>query len=297
MSDRSYSVVIATFERSAELRDTLQSLAAQSALPTAVIVVDSSRDPASRDVCSEFQSRLPISYQAATEPSAAKQRNQGAASVRTPLVAFVDDDVKLPPDTFAKLCEVFANDPAQEIGGVSARIEGLQHTPPRGLLWLYYRLQAGFNHPTFGGKLFGPGINCLPSYLEREGTLIAADWLPSTCVLFRTELFEREKFPAFDGYSFLEDVHLSARIGRTHRLLFHAGAIFQHLDAPSSHKRNVRRLAQMRMRNSQRVAREILGQRGVIFAAKVFLLRAFASIHILRNRRENWRDELIGTWT
>lgn len=297
MSALGYSVVIATFERPAELRTTLESLAAQTRRPERVVIVDSSPDERSSAVVEEMRERLPLHYERAARPSAALQRNTGASRVTTPLVAFLDDDVFVPPETMGKLCEVFERDAAGEVGGVAARIDGMQHTTPRGLLWWYYRVQAGYSHPTYGGKLFGPGINCLPSYTESDGDLIPSDWLNSTCVFYRAELFAREKFPEFEGYSFLEDVHVSSRIGRTHRLYFHRTATFEHRDAPSTFKRNMRELIRMRLRHQRVVARDILRIPEPLLTLKLLLHRAFSSVATLRERSPQWREILIGTWT
>ena len=297
MPPLAYSIVIATYERPSELRVTLESIAAQTRAPELVAVVDSSRDERTREVVESFAARLPVRYERAERPSAAVQRNQGARGVTTPLVAFVDDDVFVPPTSFAALCEAFDRDEAGSTGGVAARITGMQHPVPRGLLWLYYRLQAGYAHPTYGGKLFGPAINCLPSYTEAEGDLIPSDWLNSTCVFYRTELFQREKFPQFEGYSFLEDVHLSSRIGRTHRLYFHRTADFEHRDAPSDFKRDVRKLMQMRMRHQRLVARDILRVPEPLLTLKLLLHRLFASVAVLRHRSPDWREIIIGTWS
>lgn len=290
-----YSVVIATYERPDELRTTLDGLAAQTHAATEVIVVDASLHPATGEVARSFTTRLPLRYERAEAASAAKQRNQGGRSVSTPLIAFVDDDVRLPPDLFAKLCVPFDTD--ARLGGVAARIAGLQHPVPRGLLRAYYRMQAGYSHPTYGGKLFGAAINCLPSYSEAGGDLIPADWLNSTCVCYRTALFQREMFPAFDGYSFMEDVHLSSRVARTHALYFHKTAVFEHLDATSSFKRDRRALAQMHLRHQRRIASEIMGLGALELAAKIFLHRVFTTACLLRARAPGWRDELLGTWT
>lgn len=290
-----YSVVIATYERPRELAVALESLAAQTRPPSQVIIVDSSRDEAARALSEA--SPLAIRYERALRPSAAVQRNQGAALVTTPLIAFMDDDVFIPPDSLEKICVAFEQDVSGEIGGIAARIEGMQHPVPSGLLRCYYRLQAGFAHPTYGGKLFGAAINCLPTYTESSGDLIPADWLNSTCVFYRTPLFAREKFPEFEGYSFLEDVHLSARVGRTHRLYFHRTATFEHRDAPSTFKKNTRELARMRVRHQRLVAHDILGLREPILSLKLLLHRLFASISILRQRGPTWTQELLGTWT
>lgn len=297
MPDLAYSIVIATFERPAEMRVTLESIAAQTRLPQRIVIVDSSKDDATRAVADTFATRLPLHYERAIRPSSAVQRNQGAERVETPLITFLDDDVFVHPGTFATIVSAFENDAAGRIGGIAARIDGLQHTRPRGLLWWYYRLQAGYRDRTYGAKLFGAGINCLPTYDEGDPELIRSGWLNSTCVFFRTELFRREKFPEFDGYSFMEDVHLSARIGRTHELYFHRTASFEHRDAPSTFKKNALQLARMRMRHRRIVARDIIGVCEPALTFKMLLHRLFSSACLLRNRHPAWKQELIGIWT
>jgi len=297
MKKLDYSLVIATFERASALAVTLDSIAAQTRLPELVVVVDASNDEESRKVVQTFARKLPVQYERANEPSAAGQRNQGAQQVVTPLVGFLDDDTTLSPDVFAKIGGVFESDDAEEIGGVAARIEGLQQKPPQGLLWLYYRLQAGYSHPTYGGRLFGPAINCLPAYTESPGDLIPAEWLNSTCVIYRTPLFMREQFPRFPGYSFMEDVHLSARIAKTHKVFFHSSALFQHHDAPSSYKSDVEKMARGRVRNQRVVSKDVLHLSGPVFEMKFFLHRLFSTVALLRRHDRNTLKEIIGTWS
>lgn len=292
-----YSIVIATDQRPVELRGTLESIAGQSRQPARVVVVDASPDMRSREVCTEFEGKLPLRWLVAEGRSSARQRNQGAALVGEPLITFVDDDVILPPGTMAALAEVFDSDSPGKIGGVAARIEGMVHSPPRGLLRWYYRLQAGFAHRDYGARLIGPAINCLPSYSEADPDLIPGDWLNSTCTMYRTALFRREQFPQFDGYSPLEDVHLSARIGRTHRLYFHKHATYTHLSAPSSHKRDYRGMARMKIANQRLVARDVMGQSGWRLAWGLVLHRLFVTTHLLRSRPAGWGGTLRGTWS
>jgi GT2 family glycosyltransferase len=297
MSENGYSIVISTMERPAELARALDSVVSQERRPAAVIVVDASGDGATRAVVDSFEEKLPMIYAEAEAPSAAGQRNQGGGLVGTELVAFIDDDVVLRPDTLSLLCRVFDRDEGNEVGGVAGRIEDMEHPRPGRLLWWYYRIQAGFPDPTYGARLFGPAINCLPCYENGSGKLIRADWLNSTCVVYRTGLFNRERFPAFEGYSFMEDDHLSARVGRSHRLYFHPGAVYEHLSASSEFKRNAHELARMRLRHRRCVSRDVLGASGVGFELKFFLHRVFSSISILRHGgKSRWR-ELWGTWT
>ena len=297
MEPLSYTPVIATYERPEELGRMLATLAEQTRLPERTIIIDASRDDRTRLVAKAMAHRLPIHYESADIPSAAQQRNQGARLVTTPLVAFIDDDTTLQRDACEKLCATFESDSGQQIGGVAARLIGGDRPVPGKLLWWYYRIQAGFAHPTYGGKLFGPAINCYPSYTEAAAQeLIPADWLNSTCVFYRTEAFLGEQFPAFIGYSFMEDVHLSARIARRRRLFFHTSARFEHHDATSSWKRDFREMARHRIRNQRSVAREILGFSGPGFEFKLLLHRLFVTVYLLRRRGPGFRQEIAGTW-
>lgn len=291
-----YSMVISTYERPESLAKALESLVQQDHLPASVIVVDSSTDLATAQMCQSFAARLPLVYQASELRSAAMQRNAGAKSVTTPLVGFMDDDVILYPATLAKLCAQFANDPTGTTGGVGGRIADTQHPQPSGLLWAYYRLQAGYRHSDYGGKLFGPAINCYPCFHAGE-EMVESDWLNSTCVVYRTEAFAEEQFPEFSGYSFMEDVHLSARVAKRHRLYYVADAVYEHHSQTSVFKRDHRALARSQVRHRRMVSQEIMGLTGLKFELKFLLHRLFCSIYLLRNRMPGWKEELAGTWT
>lgn len=296
-----YSLVIPAYELADELDRTLAGVAGQTRAPQAVIVVDSSRGSGVRDVVTAWEGRLPIRYVRAEIASAAGQRNQGALLLdpeASPLVGFMDDDITLLPDTCARVCGVFDGDAAGEVGGVAVRIEENPRPAPSAWSWWYYRLQAGYAHATYGGRLFGPAINCYPCYTETEGDLIPAEWLNSGCVFYRTALFQRELFPRFEGYSYMEDVHLSARIGRTHRLFFHTRARCRHRDGAATRPRqSIADLARMRVRNQRIVAREVLGLRGPAFELKMLLHRLFVTVYLLRRRGPGAWAEIAGTWT
>lgn len=295
-----YSLVIATFERPEDLALTLQGIAPQERLPREIVIVDSSRDARTAQLAAGWSGPCPLRYQRTESRSAALQRNEGAALVeaaRSPVIGFVDDDITLRAGTCAKALAVFDADREARTGGVAVRIEDIHRPEPRGWLWWYYRLQAGYADRTYGARLFGPAINCLPCYTEGDGELIAADWLNSGCVFYRTELFQRERFPAFEGYSFMEDVHLSARIARTHRLFFHKTASCLHRDGSNSLKRDVTGLARQRVRNQRLVACDVLGCSGPVFEMKLLLHKLFASVAVLRRGDPAWKQELLGTWT
>jgi GT2 family glycosyltransferase len=227
--------------------------------------------------------------------SAAWQRNYGARDVDTDLIAFVDDDVELPANLMDKLIAPFESPNGNRIGGVAGRIVGLEHVRPSPWVKGIYRLLAGYDDAHYGARLFGPAINTLPCYDQQHG-LIRSEWLNSTCVVYRTELFHRELFPQFEGYSFLEDVHLSARIGKTHDLYFHSDATYVHHNAGSSFKRNKTEMAAMAMRNRRVVSREVMGISDWTIAWKQFIHRLLNTMALLKTRPEGWMREVEGTW-
>ncbi|MEY4939531.1 MAG: hypothetical protein RIQ93_1266 [Verrucomicrobiota bacterium] len=287
------SLVIATMNRSDALAEAFASLATQTHPAAAIVVVDASTDRSTVELCQKWSGRLPLRWVEAGARSSALQRNQGAAQVSTPLVGFMDDDVVLPPATLQKLADGFSG---EQVGGVAGRIIGLSHRRPQGLLKCYYRLQAGYTHRDFGGRIIGPAINLMPSFEADPRTLIPAEWLNSTLVLYRRELFERERFPLFDGYSFLEDAHLSVRIGRTHELYFHNDAPYAHNSRPSATKSNRRELARMIVRNQRIVAHDVLGLRGFTLAWKLALHRLFQTVAVIRAPQPGRWQAIRGFW-
>lgn len=287
-------VVIPTCRAGPLLERTLRSLSGQTWPPERVVVVDASQGLAAGSLC---QQRWPMEVEHrpfSGEPSAARQRNEGAKGVKTSLVGFFDDDIELSPDVLEKLCRVWEE--RSETGGVAARIEGMEHPVPKMWLRAYYRMQAGYDHPHYGGHLFGAAINCLPAYGLEKGELIPAMWLNSGCVVYRTEVFAAERFPDFAGESFLEDVHLSARVARKWPLFFHAGAWVKHLDGGRSGAGDPARRARDKIWNRRRVAEEVLGLRGWELAWKLSMHRLFASVTVLHRREPGWCRELVGTW-
>jgi GT2 family glycosyltransferase len=291
----SYAVVIATCDRPGYLVRSVQTILAQTRPPLRLVIVDSSRTAETETWALERAPDDVVIYRRVPEASAARQRNLGARAIATDLIAFIDDDVELPPSLLAALIEPFEAPDGENVGGVAGRIAGTGHPRPSRWLRLVYRLLAGYEDPHYGARLFGPALNTFPCYEGQEG-LIPAEWLSSTCVVYRRDVFERERFPEFDGYSALEDVHLSARIARTHRLYFHAGAVYRHLDAPSAFKRDRSALAAQAMRHRRVVAREIMELGRWTVTWKQFLHRLLNTVALGQRRPPGWWREMRGTW-
>lgn len=289
-------MIIATLDRLASLRLVLACLDRQTCRPREIIIAAAGDAGPVQALAREFEPSLPVRVLPWAEKSSARQRNAAAAIARGEILAFLDDDIEFAPDLFARLLGYFSRS-VPTPGAIAARIPGEDHPAPGRLARAYYCLQAGYRHPDFGGRLFGPGINSTPVYRPDSPELFPADWLPATCLFVRADLFHRERFPAFTGYSFAEDVHLTARIARHAPLFFASHCAIEHHSLPSEFKRDVAALTAGKLRNMAVIAREILGLRGAELFGHLLLHRLFLTVATLRTRPPRWPAVLRGLWT
>lgn len=277
MSLPTYSIVIASKDRGSFLRDTLKDIGAQTMHPEKVVVVD---------VSEERLKPLPVPYTLEIygfpENSSAKQRNFGAEKIQSNLVCFLDDDVRLPPNHFESLLKSWETTNPTAVCG---RINGLTHTQPKGFLKAYYRFQAGYSHKDYGAHVFGPAINCVPTYKEPE-PLIPAQWLNSTCLLVNTDHFRREKFPDFTGYSWGEDLHLTTRLAKHGELYFQAQAAYEHVSVPTTEKKDMAHIARMQMYNQFRISTECLDRSTAWTTRRLQLHALFVSAYLLKSKND-----------
>jgi glycosyltransferase involved in cell wall biosynthesis len=124
MDTPAVTVVVPTRGRSAYLEVTLDSLLRQrTRTPHEILVVDDGATDATRDVAARAGVRC-ISHGGPRSLNAA--RNTGIREGRSPLVAFVDDDVQAPPGWLDALTRGAERNPeAEAFGGpIRARFEG-----------------------------------------------------------------------------------------------------------------------------------------------------------------------------
>ncbi|MBI2497856.1 MAG: glycosyltransferase [Opitutae bacterium] len=290
------SVIIATLDRLDSLRVVLECIGRQTQPPQEVIIAAAGNVPAVEQLVRTLTPPCPVCVLACAGKSSARQRNAAAVEARGDILAFLDDDIGFGPDLFARMLAYFASHQPTP-GAIAARIPAEDRRTPGRVTRAYYRMQAGYAHPDFGGRLFGPGINCTPVYAAGTPDLVPAEWLPATCLFVRAGLFQAERFPAFEGYSFAEDVHLTARIARAAPLYFAANCPIEHHSLPSVFKRDPAALTAGKLRNMGVVAREILGLRGPVLGWRLFLHRLFLTAATLRTRPPRWPAVLRGIWS
>ncbi len=207
----------------------LASLSAQSSPPERIVVVDAGAVSA-KGVASEFPS-LDIVHLGSPVRSAARQRNLGVGAVggSADLIGFADDDVVFEPNAFRAMKDFWRRAPA-DLGGAGFNL--LNH-PPLALRSLKAlpparKLQLYGPDP---GRVLRSGIQTLIGTAPED---LDVEWLPTTAVVWRREIFTSFGFDEwFEGYSYLEDLDFSYRVGKRFRLRVAAGAGYRHFPAPN----------------------------------------------------------------
>jgi GT2 family glycosyltransferase len=223
------SLIVATKDRPNDLRTLLESLRCQTLVPAEIVIVDASGESV-EPVVSGFPG-LSIRYLKHWPPSAAAQRNAGIAACAptSTLIGFADDDITFEPEAFANMLD-FWNAAVPDVLGAAFNI---RNYPQRGRALLKHSAlveKLGLYSPRPGSVSQSGWQTVLSEVAETR----FVDWLPTTAVLFRREVFSGNVFDDFyESYSYLEDLDFSYTISRLGRLAVIAGAGFSHFPSPS----------------------------------------------------------------
>jgi glycosyltransferase involved in cell wall biosynthesis len=115
-----YSIVIATYNRAADLRDTLDSLAGlQPDGPWEVIVVDNNSPDDTRAVVEAAAATFPVDLRYVFEKQQGRSPalNAGIRAARGAILATTDDDVRVPPDWLNRAAEGLEQLQCDYVGG------------------------------------------------------------------------------------------------------------------------------------------------------------------------------------
>ena len=293
------SLIIATKDRPAVLSRTLESLAAQHVLPCEMIIVDgSSKDDSQKVVAQWARDSAPqvtLHWQRAEKLGAAVQRNQGVAVATQSVIWFLDDDILLEPECLVRLWSALNSD--SQIGGVNAMITNQRYQSPGRISRFMFRLMAGRNYVSYAGRILGPAINLLPEDRDELPEIVPVEWLNTTCTMYRHQALPTPPFPAhFTGYSMMEDLTLSATVGKNWTLLNARTARIFHDSQPGSHKSDPVALAEMELVNRYYVMTQVLDRRGLRMLMKLALWESFQFLSLLRSNRNPtlWAQTLWG---
>ena len=168
-------VVVPTRDRPLQLARLLDDLGAQTVLPASVTVVDDSTRP----IPAPRSARLPISTvrRASTGRSISAAKNLGWRDGSAPLVAFVDDDNRLPPGLLAGLAADLDEHP-----GWGAVMPGVLYRRRPDLVWVY---AAPFRAGRWAFELIGRNA---PRDHRLERSPLPTDALPNLSMIRRSVL-------------------------------------------------------------------------------------------------------------
>jgi GT2 family glycosyltransferase len=216
-----FSVVIPTMRREAILEATLASLEACQPAPDEVIVVDSDDEGSSQPVVTAFDQSVSTEvHYVRTTPSLTRQRNIGIDDSSGDVILFLDDDVSMNPDLFARLEEAF-RDP--EVVGVTGRLIE-PHSARRGgpTSALRRLLPGGGREGTF--TRYG-----YPRYIRTVEAPHEVEFMPGCFMSARRDLAAQVRFDEhMGGYALAEDEDFSYRLSRLGRIRYVPEIVVRH---------------------------------------------------------------------
>ena len=223
------AIVVPTKDRPEDLLRLLRSIAGQSCLPAEVIVVDGGEVNIAPVLREPSLSVLVLRYERCRPPSASRQRNWGLRLVSPdiPLIGFLDDDCCLEPDALARMLDYWAT-AGSEVGGASFNL--LNHPAVFAADWKrrpwVERLGLYSGRP---GAVLPSGFQVM---IGRVDGNLYVRWMGTGASVWRRSVFEDFAFDEwYTGYSYLEDLDFSYRVGRRYRLAVVAGADYRHFHA------------------------------------------------------------------
>lgn len=249
--------VIATRNRPHDLVRTVESLMAQTVLPDALCIVDSSDDTPTRARIEELcaADSVTLDYHHPASRGLTVQRNVGVQRTTGDPVFFIDDDVVMEPDCHEEVLKEYGRW-GPELGGVRA-------TPTRparpSLGTRLYRRVFGIGGwwPEASGRM-RPGF-----YVEgvsESAGVRRIEYFNGWFMSFRRAVFEHERFDeALSGYAYKEDIDFSYRVSRRWVLVQTPRARCDHLRSGTS-RLSSHQLQRMNLANQFYLHRKLMPQ-------------------------------------
>ncbi|NQU95342.1 MAG: glycosyltransferase family 2 protein [Candidatus Omnitrophica bacterium] len=260
------SVIIPTNGRKEALKECLESLSQQTLLPDEIIIAGGGADSQTpefiKTLAKDSRYKPKLEYYSFGPLGAAGQRNKASEIAKGDILFFLDDDVICRPEFINKTNAIFTKDSTKNIAGVSGIITNQTYVPlGKASRFLFnLSLKANERQGSYAGKVIGPAVNFLPR--DGKGVEQEVDWLSSCCSAYRKKIFLEYKFNEnFNGYSFMEDVELSCRIRKKHKLINTTKARCFHKDLGGKTHENWIEIGKMQILNRWHVMTKVMDKR------------------------------------
>jgi glycosyltransferase involved in cell wall biosynthesis len=213
------ALVIPTKDRPEKIRDFLTSLSQQSVPCGRVIVVDGGESV--KDIVLSFSDRLPVEHYECRPPGQIRQRNLGISLLddKTPLVAFIDDDIVLEPSALEQMVSFWDN-AAPDTAGVSFNIINQHTTLPKWAKGLW-----GMILPR-QGKVLRSGYHVSIENVPRD---VKTEWLCGGATVWKQGILrEHSNTEISSRWAIGEDLIFSYPLGKEFPLYVCAEAKVRH---------------------------------------------------------------------
>jgi GT2 family glycosyltransferase len=214
-----YSAVIPTKDRREAADAAVGVLLGQTRLPERIVVVDASTPAyAPTPSVAEQAARLGVDLVlVASRPSTSAQRNVGARQVETPVVLFLDDDVRLPADYAEALLARWDAAGLEAFGGMA----GIPAVVPRqGDLARALRRLTMLNYVDPSAEAMTLRRSGKVRYVPEPRRAVQVPALGAGATAYRTELVLAQPFDErFPGYAPGEDLEMAYRVAASAPLL------------------------------------------------------------------------------
>jgi len=273
------SLIIPTLNRKETLRRTIESISLQEYQPDEILIIDASNPfiPENETLKQLFPNlKSNILHLPAVQRGSGKQRNQGIALAKHEIIGFADDDILLEPRCIENLYHGLTHN--ERCGGINAIISNQSFQPLGTVSGLVYQLMGINTALPLQGKCVGPVITFLPAY-QQEVDVVQVDWLNTTCTLYRKEALPDPVFDEhFTGYSLMEDLALSLRVGKKWPLLNSPRAVIYHNSQPGDEKSNLLIMGEMDLVNRYYIMKYILHHSSFKHKFQLLLQQVFSGI-------------------
>ena len=227
------AVGVVTFERPSYLRETIESLIAQTRPADELIIIDDSNDDRTANLVDEYRETVTdvgtdLIYRHRTDSpddgtGMTDARNDVLDYATGDVICYIDDDVFCPEDwlrTYETAYNKFPN--AAAIGGPAIRVK------ERGEEINILRTNENQNRLNKYGECITGDSNWVPSEPVQTSHFIGANMSFRATVLETIEGFN----PVYKGPAFLEEIDVMARLWKQEReLIYHPEPLIYHFTA------------------------------------------------------------------